>query len=63
MTVFVVGVVTALGLTLRCRAELASGEIREDARPTLASKDVTMPAYFRQNQPRHWRNLMLAPGR
>jgi hypothetical protein len=35
----------------------------EEAPPVVAPADVPMPAQFRQNLPRHWRYVMLAPSR
>jgi hypothetical protein len=63
MPIVVAGGAIVLGLLLRSDSELTrSGGNEVRVHPTSATY-VPVPINFRQNQPRHWRNIMLAPGR
>jgi len=63
MAIVAVGVLAVLGVTLRPCNELAPDEGREARVQAASSANVPLPVNFRQNRPRHWRYMMLSPGR
>jgi hypothetical protein len=63
MPIVVAGLAVALGLLLRSDSELSRSDGNEARVHPTSAAYVPVPINFRQNQPRHWRNIMLAPGR
>jgi hypothetical protein len=60
VVVLLLGVSLAMGVAV-LRAELPGPDDRQDkASPSATAADVPVPAHFRQNQPRHWRYMMLS---
>jgi hypothetical protein len=59
------GIVVVLAITIVTSPTSKAktpGDSRQD-QATRQQADVPMPTAFRQNQPRHWRNLMLSQSR
>ena len=62
MAIVTLGLLLVLGL-LRPNPDLGPDDAALPRVQAASTGNIPLPINFRQNQPRHWRYMMLSPGR